>query len=263
VCAASRRRLAPTIAFSAPAAQPAARRKPAPEFSYRRRPPCRRLPRSPLALGRLHLEGRGSEAAVATSFGAVIEIVDGLAVRQQFWTDQSKALEAAGLSEPGSPRGQLSAMTSPAQARACAHRAVHERRSRSSKDPVVRAKLARRHCPRPGRMGAARVIGGLNPLARERLVHDGTCRYVLAVMTTAGLYETSGDWSCRSRVSGGRDRRLDRDRRPRVKACSQPSLHLTGPETACVASSLPDSSRLHPGWTSALTGAQITERTLV
>jgi hypothetical protein len=131
---------------------------------------------------------------VATLFGAVIEIVDGLAVRQQFWTDQSKALEGAGLSEPGSPRGQLSAMTRPAQARACAHRAVHERRSRSSKDPVVRAKLACRHCPRPGRMGAAGVIGGLNPLVRERLVHDGTCRYVLAVMTTAGLYETSGDW---------------------------------------------------------------------
>jgi hypothetical protein len=57
---------------------------------------------------------------VATSFGAVIEIVDGLAVRQQFWTDQSKAFEGAGLAEPGSPRGQLSAMTSPAQARACA-----------------------------------------------------------------------------------------------------------------------------------------------
>jgi ketosteroid isomerase-like protein len=53
-----------------------------------------------LALGRLHLEGRGSGAAVATPFGAVIEIVAGLAVRQQFWTDQSKALEAAGLSEP-------------------------------------------------------------------------------------------------------------------------------------------------------------------
>jgi ketosteroid isomerase-like protein len=50
-----------------------------------------------LALGRLYLEGRGSGAAVATPFGAVMEIVDGLAVRQRFWTDQSKALEAAGL----------------------------------------------------------------------------------------------------------------------------------------------------------------------
>jgi ketosteroid isomerase-like protein len=52
-----------------------------------------------LALGRLHLEGRGSGAAVTTPFGAVMEIVDGLAVRQRFWTDQSKALEAAGLRE--------------------------------------------------------------------------------------------------------------------------------------------------------------------
>jgi ketosteroid isomerase-like protein len=52
-----------------------------------------------LVLGSLHLEGRGSGAAVTTPFGAVTEIRDGLAVRQRFWTDQGKALEAAGLSE--------------------------------------------------------------------------------------------------------------------------------------------------------------------
>ena len=40
-----------------------------------------------------------SGAAVTTPFGAVTEIRDGLAVRQRFWTDQAKALEAAGLSE--------------------------------------------------------------------------------------------------------------------------------------------------------------------
>jgi len=56
------------------------------------------LHRSP-GLGSLHLEGRGSGAAVTTPFGAVTEIVDGLAVRQRFWTDQSQALEAAGLRE--------------------------------------------------------------------------------------------------------------------------------------------------------------------
>ena len=50
-----------------------------------------------LVLGSVHLEGRGSGAAVTTSFGAVTEIRDGLAVRQRFWTDQRKALEAAGL----------------------------------------------------------------------------------------------------------------------------------------------------------------------
>jgi ketosteroid isomerase-like protein len=52
-----------------------------------------------LTLGSLHLEGRGSGAPVTTPFGALTEILDGLAVRQQFWTDQIKALEAAGLRE--------------------------------------------------------------------------------------------------------------------------------------------------------------------
>jgi ketosteroid isomerase-like protein len=52
-----------------------------------------------LVLGSLHLEGRGSGAAVTTPFGAVTEIRDGLAVRQRFWTDQGKALEAVGLGE--------------------------------------------------------------------------------------------------------------------------------------------------------------------
>jgi ketosteroid isomerase-like protein len=50
-----------------------------------------------LVLGHLHVEGRGSRAAGATPFGAVMEILDGLGVRQRFWTDRSKALEAAGL----------------------------------------------------------------------------------------------------------------------------------------------------------------------
>jgi ketosteroid isomerase-like protein len=50
-----------------------------------------------LVLGSLHLEGRGSGAAVTTPFGAVTEIRDGLVMRQRFWTDQGEALEAAGL----------------------------------------------------------------------------------------------------------------------------------------------------------------------
>jgi ketosteroid isomerase-like protein len=49
-----------------------------------------------LTLGTLHLVGRGSGAAVTTPFGAVTDVRDGLVVRQRFWTDQSKALEAAG-----------------------------------------------------------------------------------------------------------------------------------------------------------------------
>ena len=43
-------------------------------------------------------------------------------------------------------------------------------------------------------MGATLADGGVNPLTRERVVAPLTCHYTLAVMATAGLYETSGDW---------------------------------------------------------------------
>ena len=43
-------------------------------------------------------------------------------------------------------------------------------------------------------MGATLADGGVNPLTRERVVGTSVCRHVLSVMTTAGLYETSGDW---------------------------------------------------------------------
>lgn len=43
-------------------------------------------------------------------------------------------------------------------------------------------------------MGATLADGGVNPLTGERVVDALTCHYSLAVMTTAGLYETSGDW---------------------------------------------------------------------
>jgi glutaminase len=43
-------------------------------------------------------------------------------------------------------------------------------------------------------MGATLADGGVNPLTRERVVDAATCRYSLAVVTTAGLYEASGDW---------------------------------------------------------------------
>jgi glutaminase len=43
-------------------------------------------------------------------------------------------------------------------------------------------------------MGATLADGGVNPLTGERVVDADTCRYTLAVMATAGLYETSGDW---------------------------------------------------------------------
>jgi glutaminase len=43
-------------------------------------------------------------------------------------------------------------------------------------------------------MGATLADGGVNPLTRERLIDPIVCHYALAVMATAGLYETSGDW---------------------------------------------------------------------
>ncbi len=43
-------------------------------------------------------------------------------------------------------------------------------------------------------MGATLADGGVNPLTKERVVDAAVCHYALAVMVTAGLYETSGDW---------------------------------------------------------------------
>jgi glutaminase len=43
-------------------------------------------------------------------------------------------------------------------------------------------------------MGAALADGGVNPLTGDRVVDESSCRHALAVMASAGLYETSGDW---------------------------------------------------------------------
>lgn len=43
-------------------------------------------------------------------------------------------------------------------------------------------------------MGATLANGGVNPRTGERMVDAAVCHFTLAVMTTAGLYETSGDW---------------------------------------------------------------------
>lgn len=58
-------------------------------------------------------------------------------------------------------------------------------------------------------MAATLGNGGVNPLTREPVIDALHCRHVLAVMVTAGLYETSGDWLYetglpgKSGVSGG------------------------------------------------------------
>jgi glutaminase len=43
-------------------------------------------------------------------------------------------------------------------------------------------------------MGATLADGGVNPITKERVVTPEVCRYALATMITAGMYETSGDW---------------------------------------------------------------------
>jgi glutaminase len=43
-------------------------------------------------------------------------------------------------------------------------------------------------------MGATLADGGVNPVTGERVIDAAACHYTLAVMLTAGLYETSGDW---------------------------------------------------------------------
>jgi glutaminase len=58
-------------------------------------------------------------------------------------------------------------------------------------------------------MGATLADGGVNPATGERVVSARTCRHVLAVMATAGLYERTGEWLYevglpgKSGVSGG------------------------------------------------------------
>jgi glutaminase len=58
-------------------------------------------------------------------------------------------------------------------------------------------------------MGATLADGGVNPVTGERVVGAATCRHVLAVLATAGLYERTGDWLYevglpgKSGVSGG------------------------------------------------------------
>jgi len=58
-------------------------------------------------------------------------------------------------------------------------------------------------------MAATLADGGLNPITREQVVCPSVCHHALAVMATAGLYDTSGDWLYdiglpgKSGISGG------------------------------------------------------------
>ncbi len=58
-------------------------------------------------------------------------------------------------------------------------------------------------------MGATLADGGVNPKTGERIASADVCRRVLAVMATAGMYESSGEWlfevglPAKSGVGGG------------------------------------------------------------
>jgi glutaminase len=58
-------------------------------------------------------------------------------------------------------------------------------------------------------MGATLTDGGVNPVTRQRVIEAESCKFALAVMATAGLYEKSGDWLYdaglpgKSGISGG------------------------------------------------------------
>ncbi len=43
-------------------------------------------------------------------------------------------------------------------------------------------------------MGSTLAGGGVNPVTHERVITPAVCHYTLAVMLTAGMYESSGEW---------------------------------------------------------------------
>lgn len=82
-------------------------------------------------------------------------------------------------------------------------------------DPAVALDLYTRQCSVSVNardlavMGATLANGGVNPVTRERVVSEAVVPRVLAVMATAGLYETTGEWMfevgapAKSGVGGG------------------------------------------------------------
>lgn len=71
---------------------------------------------------------------------------------------------------------------------------------RLSFDPAESVELYTRQCSLQvtardlAVMAATLGDGGVNPITRERVVDVDSCRRTLAVMATAGMYESSGDW---------------------------------------------------------------------
>jgi glutaminase len=67
-------------------------------------------------------------------------------------------------------------------------------------DPIVAVDLYTRQCALQvtaidlAVMAATLADGGVNPITKEVVIEADLCPPVLAVMATAGMYETSGDW---------------------------------------------------------------------
>ena len=85
--------------------------------------------------------------------------------------------------------------------------------------PLHEAELPGASAPRDlAGMGATLADGGVNPVSGRARDRRGDLPFTLAVMTTAGLYETSGRLALRRRAPGQeRHRRRDRDRRSRQR----------------------------------------------
>jgi glutaminase len=75
-----------------------------------------------------------------------------------------------------------------------------EARERVYRDPAEAVDLYTRQCSLRvsardlATMGATLADGGVNPLTGTRVIAAEVCHHTLAVMLSAGLYETSGDW---------------------------------------------------------------------
>ena len=95
---------------------------------------------------------------------------------------------------------EVYASASATNARNQAHRAAAAELRPLYRDPSEAVDLYTRQCSLRvsardlAVMGATLADGGVNPVTGERVIDAAVCHYTLAVMLTAGLYETSGDW---------------------------------------------------------------------
>ena len=115
-------------------------------------------------------------------------------------------------------------------------------------DPAISTDLYTRQCALSittrdlALMAATLANGGRQPLSGIQVVDPEICQHVLAVMVTAGLYETSGDWLYdtglpgKSGVSGGMITVA-----PGKGGWPPTHRRWMAPATVCGASSPPDS----------------------